>query len=553
MRRGIGLFICIIWMLSGVIALHAGGQIAALALETSPAAPTMIYLPMVAKGSHTAVLKWQGGGCYSSWCETGWYSSPAVANIDSDPQLEVLAGTYDLVALDGETGSLEWRVENANRVWPGIVVADLTGNGSIEIVVGRSGDQLAVYSLAGALLWSRSPFGEGEIRTLALADLENDSQFEIIVGRASGGSTRQISVYEPDGSVRSGWPARRDGDPGYGWGMYNQNVAVADLDGDGLKEIIGPTDTHYITALDRNGNQLPTSVIYNNSNPSGPKVWSQVGVHVDHNVDLRGYANCGSEHRPNFADSAPVLADLDGNGALEVIVVGNVYNCGADPYTSLYQMPFIFNADRSRWSGAGFDWTAIPPPDTASTPLSEDYNLIETAVPNPVVADLDGDAFPEILFPSYDGRLHAYWLDKKEHGNWPYRVHNPTEGFIRFASEPVVADLDDDGKAEVIFVSWVQKGTQHTGKIHILDYLGRLLFEVALPQAIGGDWNGAMAAPTLVNLDADADLEVIVLTANSGVVVYDLPGSANARVLWATGRGNFLRNGDTTGMKIPAN
>ncbi len=552
MRRRIFQFSCIIVLLGVGIALHVSGQGSAVAQQVSLDVPVKIYMPMVAKGSHTAVLKWQGGGCYSSWCETGWYSSPAVANINSDPQLEVLAGSYDLVALDGETGSLEWRVENSSRVWPGIVVADLTGNGSLEIVVGRSGDQLTVYDLAGALLWSRSPFGAGEIRTLAAADLENDGQLEVIVGRASAGSTQQLSVYEPDGSVRPGWPARRDGDPGYGWGMYNQNVAVADLDGDGWKELIGPTDTHYITALDRNGNQLPASAIYNNSNPAGSKVWSQVGVHVDHSVDLRGYANCGSEHRPNFADSAPVLADLDGNGSREVIVVGNVYNCGADPYASLYQMIFIFNLDRSRWSGAGFDWTVIPMPDSASGPLSEDYNLIETVVPNPVVADLDGDAFPEILFPSYDGRMHAYWLDKTEHGNWPYRVHNPAEGFIRFASEPVVVDLEDDGKAEVIFASWVQKGTQKTGKIHVLDYLGRLLFDVALPQGVGEDWNGAMAAPTVANIDTDADLELIVLTAHSGVVVYDLPGSANARILWATGRGNFLRNGDVSAAEARA-
>ena len=33
--------------------------------------------------------------------------------------------------------------------------------------------------------------------------------------------------------------------------MFNENVAVADLDGDGDKELIGPTDTHYVTALDR--------------------------------------------------------------------------------------------------------------------------------------------------------------------------------------------------------------------------------------------------------------------------------------------------------------
>jgi hypothetical protein len=50
-------------------------------------------------------------------------------------------------------------------------------------------------------------------------------------------------------------------------------------------------------------------------------------VHVDDAVDLRGYAECGVEHRPNFANSAPVIADLNGDGVREIVVVGNVYNC----------------------------------------------------------------------------------------------------------------------------------------------------------------------------------------------------------------------------------
>ncbi len=535
------LITCILLLLAGGAILPT--RLKASARQVSPSETTRIYLPLVAKSQPAAVLKWQYGGCFDTWCETGWYSSPAVANIDGDPQLEVIAGMYDLTALDGVTGALQWRVENGNRVWPGVAVADLTGNGSLEIIVGRSSDQLSVYNSSGGLIWTRNPFNGGEIRTLAVADLENDGQLEIIVGRASGGATKQLSVYEPDGSIRPGWPARHDGEVGYGWGMYNQNAAAADLNGDGYKEIIGPTDTHYITALDRNGNQLPTNAMFNNFNPVGEKVWSQVGVHVDQAVDLRGYADCGNEHRPNFADSAPVLTDLDGNGTREIIVVGNVYNCGTDPYTSLYQMPFIFNADRSRWSGSGFDWTVIPSPDSAAAPLSEDYNTIETAVPNPAVVDLDGDGFKEILYPSYDGRLHVFWLDKSEHGQWPYQVTNPAEGFIRFASEPAVVDLDNNGKAEVIFASWTQKGSQQTGKLHILDYLGNVIYETALPQAMSENWNGALAAPTLANIDADPDLEVILLTADSGVVVYDLTRSSQARVLWATGRGSLERSG----------
>ena len=457
--------------------------------------------------------------------------------------VEVIGAAYALTILDGATGALEYRAPNESRAWPGVAVADLTHDGTLEIIVGRGGDQVTVYTADGRELWTRHPFGSGEVRTLAVADIDRDDDLEIVVGRASGGATKQLSVYEPDGSVRPGWPARRDGEPGYGWGMYNENVAVGDLNGDGYAEIVGPTDTHYITALDRDGNQLPAHARYNAINPQGPKVWSQVGVHVDDAVDLRGYADCGSEHRPNFADSAPVLADVDGNGTREVIVVGNVYNCGADPYASLYQIPFLFRADRSRWSGRGFDWKVLPKPDAAAAPLAEDYNVIETAPPNPVVADLDGDGLQEILYPSYDGRVHAYWLDKTEHGRWPFAVYHSDEGIIRFASEPVVIDLDANGAAEVIFASWPEKGSQQAGKLHVVDSLGNLLYEVTLPAAFSGDWNGALAAPTLANIDADADWEIVLNTAHAGLVAYDLPGSAGARVLWNTGRGGFLRSG----------
>ena len=54
------------------------------------------------------VLKWQNGGCYSSWCETGWYSSPAVADLDGDGTMEVIGAAYTLFVLNGEDGSLKW-------------------------------------------------------------------------------------------------------------------------------------------------------------------------------------------------------------------------------------------------------------------------------------------------------------------------------------------------------------------------------------------------------------------------------------------------------------
>ncbi|MEJ5309855.1 MAG: hypothetical protein WHX52_08790 [Anaerolineae bacterium] len=45
------------------------------------------WRPAVSRAAVTygaPALKWQHAGCYSSWCETGWYASPAVADLDGD-------------------------------------------------------------------------------------------------------------------------------------------------------------------------------------------------------------------------------------------------------------------------------------------------------------------------------------------------------------------------------------------------------------------------------------------------------------------------------------
>jgi len=538
-RKLLFIWICLACLVAVVRPVQSSGE-----SEEKP-----IYLPVVFKAGVIApLLKWQYGGCYSSWCETGWYSSPAAADVNGDGKNEVIASAYSLFSLNGENGALLWRAGTTNnRTWPGVVVADIDKDGQKEIVIAQSGGYVSAYRLNGSLKWQKQPAGaSGEFRGLLAADLDGDnSPLEVVVTRAYG-SARNTWVLDSSGNTRPGWPQLpldNGNTNGYAWGVYNANAAAGDINGDGKLELVVPSDVHYINAYKPDGSLLPV----NSSVYPGKSWWGQVGIWESLVPEVRGWGACDGTRiesdRANFADGPAVIADVNGDGQREVAVTGNMYDCYAGYPPSRYTALFLFNPDRTRVNSGSYDWRAIPI-DTGA-PLSEDYTVIESAEPNPALADLDGDGKMEILYASYDGRVHAFWLDKTEHGSWPYAVNKPAEGFYRFASEPLVADLDNDGKAEVIFTSWTQKGSHQNGKLHILDWSAKPLFELDLPapRSASVTWNGGLAAPTLANIDGDPDLELIVNTANSGVVVYDLPGTANARVLWGTGRGSYKRDG----------
>ncbi|WP_051309240.1 FG-GAP repeat domain-containing protein [Desulfogranum japonicum] len=510
---------------------------------------TLAFLLMVSATTWAQVrapqLKWKEGGCYSSWCETGWYSSPAVADLDKDGIPEVIASAYSVVVLDGRNGSVRWRVDagkdrtspagHSHRTWPGIWVVDVDNDNALEIITAHGGGYVSVYNQNGYFEsgWPKRPTNS-ELRGLFVSDLDRDGTGEIIV---TGAVSSKINtwVFEHNGALRSGWP-QVSGDTGYAYGVFNDNAWVADLDGSGNAEVVVPSDVHYITAFHAAGTPVRANSVYGN------KYWGQVGVWENLAVELRGWGQCNGvrseSYRSNFAHGPSVIADVDNNGTKEVVVTGNMYNCAVGHPPGKYTSLFIFNADRSRFNSGQWNWSQAPV--NTGAPLSESYSVIENCQPNPVVADIDNNGVAEILFSGYDGRVHAFWLDKTEHGSWPFSVYKAAEGFYRFASEPVVADLDNDGCSEVIFTSWPQNTSSglRLGKLHVVDCNGQELFSQNLPgpKSASVHINGALAAPTIADIDGDADYELVINTMRGGFVAYDLPGSAGARILWKSGR-----------------
>ncbi len=120
------------------------------------------------------MLKWQKGGCQTTWCRTGWYASPAVADLDGDGKPEVIWTDYRVVVVNGADGSDKWIVNNpgGGRGWPGAVVSDINNDGKLEIVSAHSDGWVAAYKADGTYLagWPRQLTPGYEIRSLAVGD-----------------------------------------------------------------------------------------------------------------------------------------------------------------------------------------------------------------------------------------------------------------------------------------------------------------------------------------------------------------------------------------------
>ena len=101
--------------------------------------------------------------------------------------------------------------------------------------------------------------------------------------------------------------------------------------------------------------------------------------------------------------------------------------------------------------------------------------------------------------------------------------------------------LDLDGIPEIVFATYSPDDDKSA--LIILDAAGTLLHSTPLPD------RGAMSVPTIADANGDEVLDIVVnlkdaLDGVRQVQVYQVSGSSANCLLWPTGRGNLLRNGN---------
>lgn len=170
----------------------------------------------------------------------GWQGHIGLGELSSaDPGLEVFSGYVglpgQLVAYTGSGVPLSgWPLNDVNYVKTPPALADVDGDGLDDIFIDAEDWDLHAYKADGSILhgWPVSLEGGQDVNTPAIADLNGDGDLEIIV--ASGGY--YLSALHHDGTMIKGFPFR------FSFGTTFIFPVVGDVDGDGKPEIVVVTN-----------------------------------------------------------------------------------------------------------------------------------------------------------------------------------------------------------------------------------------------------------------------------------------------------------------------
>jgi hypothetical protein len=464
-----------------------------------------------------------------------WQGSPAVADLDGDGTVEIAVARHGRLNVWHADGSMVFQGETEGRIWASPVV--------VELAPDRAGLEIAVAARAHIYAWdARGEELDGfpvewrdELRSLAAGDIDGDGAFELIAVTTSrlesGGQRDVIIAVNGDGSFVDGFPPNTTGasdcdENCYPTGGFDQNIAIGDLDGNGVSDIFVPHDNAYVSVHDGTGFAFDAASIFEKRT----KIQG-VRFMLDYAEAQQGWGPDDS-NQAHFTNSAPAIADVDGDGQAELVVVGSVQNVAQDDRRRGVVL-FVVRPDGTRPDA----WLQ---PYHVSDYLAglDDFEGNVVGMNNQVtVVDIEPDRTgPEMIFADYTGRIHC--VDARGEMIWTYRYTSDREVLT---GGVVVADLSRDGVPELVFASY--SPDQDKGELFVLDAGGNELHRVKLPG------RGAMAVPSIADVDGDGQLEIVVsLKGNEEdgepqAQIFTVPGSAGNCMPWPTGRGNLRRDG----------
>jgi subtilisin family serine protease len=388
------------------------------------------------------------------------YCAPAVGDMDHDGNLDIIVRDQRYVYVFDKNGILlpGWPFDMtyptpAFMRLPSPVVADVNQDGHFEVIVVNNFD-VYIFKGDGSFLsgWPNTGDVPG-IRlihsTPAVGDIDQDGDLEIVIqaqkylGETGAvNQTGAVCVFHHDGTLASGWPK----DTGLG---SRTSPVLGDLDGDGDLEILAaaigndvPSEyTYTVFVWHHDGSDFPgwpQSIQTDVSNPfefsTGLSMadlnedgqleiilltqgFPSLALHV-FSSDGQLFWEASSEAFVFGMNAIPVVADVNGDGGLEVMVPRYHTTGGIEVFDRHGDMI-----------------------EEMSKSIPERISLM------PGIGDLDGDGRLDLAVGSQSGKIYVWTMPgSDEPGSlaWPMYQHNP-QRTGNYHYTPVFSDTDGDG------------------------------------------------------------------------------------------------------------
>ncbi|HMY17685.1 MAG TPA: VCBS repeat-containing protein, partial [Polyangium sp.] len=312
-----------------------------------------------------------------------------------------------------------------------IAAGNIDGVPGNEIVVCTYDERARAYDAQGKELWTSAP---GHCFMPSLADLDQDGDVEVILeSQILDGKTgatvsnlplplldhpnrANIVPYDVDNDgkldiVSAVKVMRPDGSTMIDTGLVGTFVAVGDLDKDGVAEIIGPDFVNHrlrVWHLD----------------PSAPGGYKMIRSGIDINGTLSPTLCPPGSSGSMWGGGPPTVADFNGDGFPDVGLAGGIGYAAFDGKKLMD--PNVADADTFIWLRQTLDCSS------SSTGSS--------------VFDFDGDGRAEVIYAD-EYKMHVY---AGPDGSVLFETCNTDATLFEY---PVVADVDNDGQADLVVVS----------------------------------------------------------------------------------------------------